>query len=330
MKTLEKKGNAARFAGPKADKFVQITVLWGRFSKKTGRAERKMRAIFILMSAALMSAGMAVAEDAPAFREFTFKRVKPPSSGSKKKINIQITEEDLERQRGKSTSLVARPVEPSETPTGDATQPVPRQKTGSYAWFWEKVSPNIAESGPGRLLPALIVVGNGPGGKAVGSPRLDTLRTIVEARGVDILKASIGTDVSPALALAVIAVESGGRADAISSAGAQGLMQLMPATAERFGVADALNGADNIKGGIAYLDLLLKEFKGDPILALASYNAGENAVKRAGGVPDYAETRDYVPKVLAAFKTARGLCLTPPELASDGCVFNLKMAKAGE
>jgi len=121
----------------------------------------------------------------------------------------------------------------------------------------------------------------------------------------------------------VIAVESGGKADAVSGAGAQGLMQLIPATAERFGVEDALDASQNIRGGVAYLNWLLETFEDDPILALAAYNAGENAVRDHQGVPPYAETRAYVPRVLAAFATARGLCKTPPQLISDGCVFNL-------
>ena len=77
----------------------------------------------------------------------------------------------------------------------------------------------------------------------------------------------------------------------------------------------------NIKGGVAYLDWLMKEFDRDPVMVLAAYNAGENAVKKNSGVPPYAETRAYVPKVLAAWTVARGLCLTPPELVTDGCVF---------
>ena len=121
----------------------------------------------------------------------------------------------------------------------------------------------------------------------------------------------------------MISVESSGRADAVSGAGAEGLMQLMPATAARFGVNDSMVPEDNIKGGVAYLDWLLGQFDGDPILALAGYNAGEGAVQRSEGVPNYAETRDYVPKVLAAFSVAKGLCNTPPVLISDGCVFNV-------
>ena len=135
------------------------------------------------------------------------------------------------------------------------------------------------------------------------------------------MRETVGTRVSPALVLAVMAVESGGRVDAVSRAGAQGLMQLMPATAARFGVSDAFDADQNVAGGVAFLDLLVGMFDGDPILVLAGYNAGENSIADNNGVPPYAETRDYVPKVLEAFRTARALCLTPPELISDGCVF---------
>jgi len=127
------------------------------------------------------------------------------------------------------------------------------------------------------------------------------------------------------LVLAMIAVESSGRKNALSPAGAQGLMQLMPDTASRFGVRDALAPEQNIRGGVAYLDWLIAEFGGDVVLALAGYNAGENAVKRHNGVPPYAETRDYIPKVLAAFEVARGLCKTRPELITDACALNLAM-----
>jgi len=95
----------------------------------------------------------------------------------------------------------------------------------------------------------------------------------------------------------------------------------MPATAERFGVFDRAIAADNIRGGVTYLDWLMGRFDGDPLLALAGYNAGEGAVEKHGGVPPFAETRGYVPKVLAAWAVAKGLCLTPPQLITDGCVF---------
>jgi soluble lytic murein transglycosylase-like protein len=98
-------------------------------------------------------------------------------------------------------------------------------------------------------------------------------------------------------------------------------MQLIPATAARFGVTDARDPVQNIRGGVSYLDWLMGEFGGDPVLALAAYNAGEGAVRRNGGVPPFAETRAYVPKVLAAWNVARQMCTIPPQLPGDGCVF---------
>ncbi len=103
----------------------------------------------------------------------------------------------------------------------------------------------------------------------------------------------------PELLHAVIRTESAYKPDALSSAGACGLMQLMPGTADRFNVSDIWNPAENIHAGAAYLRLLLDMFDNDLRLALAGYNAGENAVKRYGNeIPPYPETQDYVRKVL--------------------------------
>lgn len=111
------------------------------------------------------------------------------------------------------------------------------------------------------------------------------------------------TEVSPQLLHAVIAIESGFDTRAVSRKGALGLMQLMPQTAQRFGVDDPFDPAQNIAGGAAYLKSLLDLFGGDLQLALAAYNAGEAAVIRAGNrIPPYAETRDYVPRVLARLR----------------------------
>lgn len=105
-------------------------------------------------------------------------------------------------------------------------------------------------------------------------------------------------DLPEALIKAVIHAESHFDPYALSSAGAMGLMQLMPATAARFNVYDRQNPKQNINGGVRYLSLLVEMFNGDLKLALAAYNAGENAVKRHGRkIPPYQETRNYVSKV---------------------------------
>ena len=113
--------------------------------------------------------------------------------------------------------------------------------------------------------------------------------------------------VSSALINAVISAESGYNAGAVSPKGAVGLMQLIPATADRFGVADSFSPVDNINGGTAYLAHLLRVFSGDLKLAVAAYNAGSKAVIQAGyHIPPFAETRAYVPRVLAYYQKYLG------------------------
>lgn len=263
----------------------------------------------------------ALLADQPApFPQFEAKRISPPGAKrvsvptqGARRITVQIDPEEQARV------LAARPpmqnaARPEAEPPGDDA-PV---RQAAHDWFWDSVSPGIEAAGPGRLAPALQAIA---GSNKIRSPRLQAMQDIARSQGIPILRSTIGTSVSPALVLAVIAVESSGRSDAVSSAGAAGLMQLMPATAERFGVEDRMIADQNIAGGVKYLDWLMKEFNNDPILVLAGYNAGEGAVKKHSGVPPFAETRDYVPKVLAAFQVASGLCQTPPELITDGCVF---------
>lgn len=103
--------------------------------------------------------------------------------------------------------------------------------------------------------------------------------------------------VDPALVRAVIHAESAFNAKAISSKGAQGLMQLMPGTASDLGVKNAMDAGQNIEGGVKYLAFLLDEFEGDIKLATAAYNAGPNAVKKYNGIPPYSETKVYVERV---------------------------------
>ena len=109
----------------------------------------------------------------------------------------------------------------------------------------------------------------------------------------------------PALVKAVIAAESNFDPDAVSRRGAQGLMQLMPETAEALGVDDPLHPLDNVRGGTRYLRLMIDRY-GDLERALAAYNAGPKAVDRYGGIPPYPETRDYVKRVLAYYRQYHG------------------------
>jgi hypothetical protein len=121
---------------------------------------------------------------------------------------------------------------------------------------------------------------------------------------IDVAARSHG--VEPALVQAVITAESGFNPNALSRKGASGLMQLMPDTARRYGVQNIFDPVENIHGGVRYLRDLLGMFNGDMRLALAGYNAGENAVIRAGNrVPPYAETQNYVPKVIDLYHRFR-------------------------
>jgi soluble lytic murein transglycosylase-like protein len=120
-----------------------------------------------------------------------------------------------------------------------------------------------------------------------------------------IRKVAQDTSLSPQLLHAVISVESGFDTRAVSHKGALGLMQLMPQTAQRFGVRDPFDPTQNVAAGAALLKSLLERFEGDLELALAAYNAGEAAVVKAGyRIPPYAETRAYVPRVLAHIRRA--------------------------
>ncbi|MEM1375573.1 MAG: lytic transglycosylase domain-containing protein [Pseudomonadota bacterium] len=255
--------------------------------------------------AACLAAPVVVAEEVsspPPFKDFTFKRVKPPAAGTNRRITVQIAPAGAA---------------PAPLAAAAAVAPAPRA-SDAYPWFWEKLSPRAEEAGAGRLFDALDAIA---ASGAAPTPRLQALQSIAKAHRSDLLLSTVGTRVSPALVLAVISVESSGNPEAVSRAGAQGLMQLMPETAARFGVGDAMDPSQNIAGGVALLDHLMERYGEDPLLVLAAYNAGEGAVRDHGGVPPYPETRNYIPKVLAAFTVARGLCLTPPLTMTDGCVF---------
>ncbi len=167
----------------------------------------------------------------------------------------------------------------------------------------------ILSNFPSAATPELIVPAPGAApAAAIGAPAVPPRaeRAGAAAR-IDPLVRSVAetTSLPPRLLHAVIAAESGYDARAVSREGAVGLMQLMPATARRFGVVDAFDPQQNVSGGAAYLKWLLDRFDGDLELTLAAYNAGEGAVARAGNrVPPYAETRAYVPRVLDLMRRA--------------------------
>ena len=143
---------------------------------------------------------------------------------------------------------------------------------------------------------------------ACGSPGVSfaNVRLNTDAFRDEVAAAAREFGVEEAIVRAVMHAESAFNPNAISRAGAQGLMQLMPATAERFGVTDAFDPAQNIRGGVRYLAWLLKRFNGDLTLAAAGYNAGEGAVDRHGGVPPYRETQTYVQRVGVLAERYRG------------------------
>jgi soluble lytic murein transglycosylase-like protein len=107
--------------------------------------------------------------------------------------------------------------------------------------------------------------------------------------------------VDPALVKAVISTESGWNPSAVSRKGAVGLMQLIPQTAQRYGVGNSFDPAQNVEGGTTYLKSLLDRYNGDLSKSLAAYNAGERAVDLSGGVPGFPETQKYVQKVTDAY-----------------------------
>jgi soluble lytic murein transglycosylase-like protein len=137
---------------------------------------------------------------------------------------------------------------------------------------------------------------------------------VPEAKGRydDIIERHAATSgISPDLIKAVIQVESGFNPAAISPKGAQGLMQLMPATARQLGVSDPFHPEQNIRGGVAYLKQLLGQFGQDVRLALAAYNAGPGSVDRYGDVPPYRETQAYVKKITSATRLERPMAPQP-------------------
>lgn len=157
-----------------------------------------------------------------------------------------------------------------------------------------------ADARSGRLIRSTVVASRVVPEKVVpttppAAPTPDPAPTLT----VNELVASIARrhEVEPSLVDSVIRVESNYNPNAVSSAGAMGLMQLIPSTAKRFGVNDTFHPEQNIEGGVRYLKYLMQLYNGDERLALAAYNAGEGAVAKYKGIPPYPETQNYVYQV---------------------------------
>jgi hypothetical protein len=159
-----------------------------------------------------------------------------------------------------------------------------RSATGSALIFNDSIGSGWRVNGAPPNDAYLIERKNAP------TPFDDTIVASARSAGVD-----------PSLVKCVMLVESNYNPRALSKKGARGLMQLMPATARRFGVADSFDAVQNIRGGVRYISELLAMFNGNIAFALAAYNAGEGAVARHAGVPPYAETQEYVRRALVAY-----------------------------
>lgn len=168
-------------------------------------------------------------------------------------------------------------------PEADALAPAPQRAAPAVAAAGRGLVRSARAATPAAAAPALPLPANAP------AAIVNYVRLVAADYKLE-----------PALVLAVMSAESNFNIGAVSPKNAQGLMQLIPDTARRFGVKDPLDPVQNIRGGMAYLRWLLAYFEGDVRLALAAYNAGEGAVDRYLGVPPYAETRNYVLKILVS------------------------------
>ena len=138
-----------------------------------------------------------------------------------------------------------------------------------------------------------------PASKPTATP-VDTRLTAADLHQL-LAKAGSEHNVDEDLLASVVKAESGGNARAVSHAGARGLMQLMPGTAQQLGISNSFAPDENVRGGTAYLDVLLTRYHDNIVLALAAYNAGPEAVDRYHGIPPYRETRLYVARVIHEF-----------------------------
>lgn len=279
---------------------------------------RRLRIICVL--AIMLVADGAFGQSAPRQDDFAPRRVVVPNKPSGARITVQIDPIEQARRLG-----IAPKVQTGQGAPIPSIAPPSVESSDDSGWFWDLV-PTSQEARTDRFDLAIASLTNGPGGIAIEGPRLQSLQDLSAQYGIEILKATIGTDVSPALVLAIMGLGDAQRPNSLENVGGLGLMHLAPAILEQFEVQDADDPVQNIKGGIAYLNRLMTVFDRDPLMVLAAYNAGEEAVTANAGIPPFPETRRWVPRALAAWQVAQGLCMTPPELMSDPCVFRVLAA----
>jgi soluble lytic murein transglycosylase-like protein len=164
----------------------------------------------------------------------------------------------------------------------------------------------------------------------VATPQLAAQTAPVTTFGAIVERIAAEQSVPAELLHSVIQVESNYNPGAVSPKGAQGLMQLMPETARRFGVPNSFDPVENIQGGAKYLKYLLELYKGDYPRALAAYNAGEKAVARYGGIPPYVETRNYVTQVQSRVDARRKIDAAKPAAARPEASKLVETATAGD
>lgn len=269
-------------------------------SPGVGRIGAFILAAGLAGGAAQAQVGFAV----PPSQDFTFRRVAPPPPGATKRIILKE----------------------NSSPRNAAPAPAAADAAGAF-WSRPGAQPGLSPRRP--LVPAIEAARAAAGPvRAAARARADreTARRLMSLHGPALQAAASRADLSLPLLLAVAIAESGGDSRAVSPRGAQGLMQLMPATAAQLGVDDPFSAPQAAAGAAAHLDALLRRFGEDPLAALAAYNAGPEAVARHRGAPPYAETRAYVPRVLLALSALSPLCLAPPLDPRSPCMPSAALA----
>jgi len=198
----------------------------------------------------------------------------------------------------------------------------------SLAVRWFKQAADVGDKQAGQMLARFRDIAAGDDAACKPQPQAQPLKLVADANPDRkivqdwVNQIAPGYGIDPLLVMAVIQAESAFKVSALSGKNAQGLMQLIPETAERFGVKDSWNPVQNIKGGTAYLHWLLRHFDGKVDWVLAAYNAGEGVVERYQGIPPYPETQNYVKQIQAVYK--KPLHPVPPEFPAKFIVLEQK------